>query len=57
MSRVLMYGIASTISRDIAETRLTREEAEELLAEVLEDEPDLAGVLYVAEIELPSSPN
>jgi hypothetical protein len=52
-----MYGIASTISRDIAETRLTREEAEALLAEVLEDEPDLADVLYVAEIELHSAEN
>jgi hypothetical protein len=35
----------------------TREEAEAVLAQVLEDEPDLASVLYVAEVELEASEN
>jgi hypothetical protein len=35
----------------------TREEAEPVLAQVLEDEPDLASVLYVAEVELEASEN
>lgn len=46
-----LYGIASHQSGDVDEWRTTQEEAEKVLAEVLEDEPELADVLYVAVIE------
>jgi hypothetical protein len=36
---------------------VSREEAEGVLAEILEDEPELADVLYVVEVELESSAN
>lgn len=45
-----LYGIASRQSGDVDEWRPTREEAEAVLARILEDEPELADVLYVAEI-------
>jgi hypothetical protein len=35
----------------------TREEAEAKLAEVLDDEPDLADVLYVADLKFDASAN
>jgi hypothetical protein len=49
---VRLYGLASRISRDVDEWRLTREDVEQVLADVLEDEPDLAATLYVFELEL-----
>jgi hypothetical protein len=47
-----LYGIASRHSDDVGEWRPTREEAESVLAQILKDEPGLAGVLYIAVIEL-----
>jgi hypothetical protein len=54
---MILYGIASRQSKDVDEFFVTRGEAERALAEVLCDEPDLAGVLYVDEIEFELSPN
>ncbi len=50
-----LYGIASRVSGDVDDWTASREEAEATLAEILRDEPDLADVLYVAELE--ASPN
>ncbi len=49
---VKIYGLASTISHDVDEWRLARDGAEAVLAEVLEDEPELEGALFVLEVEL-----
>ena len=46
-----LYGIASTQSKDVDEFFVTRDEAERVLEQVLQDEPDFASVLYVAEID------
>lgn len=54
---VKLYGIASRQSGDVDEWRATREEAEAVLAQVLADEPELAEVLYVAEVELEANEN
>lgn len=54
---VILYGIASTQSKDVDEFFVTRGEAERVLEEVLQDEPDFVGVLYVAEISFELSPN
>jgi hypothetical protein len=54
---VVLYGIASKQSKDVDEFLATRGEAERALEQVLHDEPNLAGVLYVAEIELEASNN
>jgi hypothetical protein len=56
-SPVTLYGLASRLSRDVDEWCETREEAEAILALVLADEPELADVLYVAEVELVTSEN
>lgn len=47
-----LYGIASAISGDVDEWSLTQAEAEQKLAEVIADEPHLAGALYVEAVEL-----
>ncbi len=52
-----LYGIASRQSGDTDEFRATWEEAEAVLAEMLEDEPELADVLYVVEIKVETSEN
>jgi len=49
---VKLYGIASRVSNDVDEWRESREDADAVLALVIEDEPDLAGLLYVAELDL-----
>jgi hypothetical protein len=54
---VRLYGIASKQSEDVDEFFVTRDEAERVLEQVVRDEPDLAEVLYVAEIEFELSPN
>ena len=51
-----LYGIASKQSKDVDEFFVTRAEAERALEHVLEDEPNFAEVLYVAEINLELSP-
>jgi hypothetical protein len=57
LRRDRLYGLASRQSGDVDEWRPSREEAEQVLAEVLKDEPDLAGTLYIAEVELETSAN
>jgi len=47
-----LYGIASAISRDIDDFAVTREEAERTLAEILHDEPSLAGLIWVEPVEM-----
>jgi hypothetical protein len=42
---------------DVNEFFVTRDEAERVLEQVLQDEPNFVGVLYVAEIELELSPS
>lgn len=54
---VKLYGLASRISGDVDEWWPTREEAEALLEVVLADEPELAGDLFVAAVELEARPN
>ena len=54
---VELYGIASRQSRDVDEWRSSHEEAERVLAEIVADEPELADVLYVTEVELHASAN
>lgn len=52
-----LYGIASKQSKDVDEFFVTRDEAERVLEQVLQDEPDFASVLYVAEIDFELSAN
>jgi hypothetical protein len=47
-----LYGIASAISRDIDDFAPTREAAERTLAEILRDEPSLAGVIWVEAVDV-----
>jgi hypothetical protein len=54
---VLVYGIASSVSRDVDDFYPTQAEAEATLAEILADEPDLVGTLWVEPFELDLSPN
>jgi hypothetical protein len=49
---VVVYGVISAVSEKSVELCLTREEAQAFIAEVEEDEPELAAVLRVEEIEL-----
>jgi hypothetical protein len=49
---MVLYGIASAISRDIDDLALTREAAERTLAEILSDEPTLAGLIWVKPVEV-----
>lgn len=54
---VLVYGIASRVSRDVDDFYPTRDEAEATLADILADEPELEGALWVEPVELDLSPN
>jgi hypothetical protein len=54
---VTLYGIASRTADDVDEWRLTRDEAERVLATILVDEPDFADDLYVATVALAVSLN
>lgn len=54
---VELYGLASHVTGDVVEWANTRAAAEELLLQVLGDDPDLAGVVYVATVQLEISPN
>jgi hypothetical protein len=49
---MVLYGIASAISRDIDDFALTREAAERALAEILRDEPSLDGLIWVEAVHL-----
>jgi hypothetical protein len=54
---VLLFGIASTLSGDIEIWSTTRDEADATLAEILRDEPDFEGALWVETIEFEYSLN
>jgi hypothetical protein len=56
-SRRILCGIASGIAGDIEIWYPTREQAEETLAEILRDEPDLALDLWVEPVEFQQSLN
>jgi len=53
----LLYGIASARSGDIEIWSTTRHEADATLAEILRDEPDFEGALWVETIEFEFSLN
>jgi hypothetical protein len=54
---VLVYGIASSVSRDVDDFYPTAGEAEATLAEILADEPELEGSLWVEPVDLDVSLN
>ena len=54
---MLVYGIASSVSHDVDDFFATAAEAEATLAEILADEPELEGSLWVESVELALSPN
>ena len=49
---VLVFGVISAMTEKSVDLLLTREEAEAFITEVEGDEPDLAALLRVEEIEL-----
>ena len=49
---MIVFGIASGLSQDVDDFCATREEAEAALAEVLADEPDFEGALWVEPVRL-----
>ena len=54
---MMFYGIASLLSHDIEHFSSSQEDAEEILAGILADEPDFEGALWVAVIEFEESLN
>ena len=52
-----LYGIASSVSRDVDDFYPTAAEAEATLAEILADESELEGMLWVEPVELELSSN
>jgi hypothetical protein len=54
---VVVYGIASSLSRDVDDFYPTAAEAEATLAEILADEPELEGALWVEPVEIDVSLN
>jgi len=53
----LLYGIASALSGDIEIWSTTSDEADATLAEILRDEPEFEGELWVETIEFEYSLN
>lgn len=49
---MVVYGIASSLSHDVADFYDTREEAEAALAQVFRDAPELEGTLWIERVEL-----
>ena len=49
---MVIYGIASSLSHDVADFYDTREEAEAALAQVFRDAPELEGVLWIERVEV-----
>jgi hypothetical protein len=54
---MILCGIASGRSGDIVIWSMTRDEADATLAEILRDEPDFEGALWVETIEFEYSLN
>jgi hypothetical protein len=57
MREVIVYGIASRLSGDIEDFYTTRDEAEATLAQILADEPELEGQLWVQDVAFEVSRN
>ena len=57
MRQVIVYGIASSLSEDIDDFYASRDEAEAALAQILADEPEFDGQLWVEAVELEVSRN
>ena len=54
---MVLYGIASSLSCDIDDFYASAEEAAAALAQIFADEPELAGALWVEQIEFELSAN
>jgi hypothetical protein len=54
---MILYGIASALLGDIEIWSTTHDEADATLAEILRDEPDFEGALWVETIEFEYSLN
>jgi hypothetical protein len=50
--QVIVFGIASGLSHDVTDFYASAAEAEAALAQVVAEEPDLEGTLWVEAIEL-----
>ena len=57
MREVIVYGIASSLSGDVEDFYATRDEAEATLAEILADEPQFEGLLWVQGVAFEVSRN
>ena len=57
MREVIVYGIASSLSEDINDFYARRDEAESALAQILADEPEFDGQVWVEAVELEVSRN
>jgi hypothetical protein len=54
---VLFYGVVSAQTEKAIELFLERDQAEAFIAEVAEDEPELAALLSVRVLEFEQAPN
>jgi hypothetical protein len=54
---MIVYAVVSADTEHAVEVFLRREDAEQMLAEALSDEPEWIDTLSVEPIELPLSPN
>jgi hypothetical protein len=57
MREVIVYGIASSLSGDVEDFYATRDEAEATLTQILVDEPEFEGQLWVQPVALEVSRN
>ena len=57
MREVIVYGIASRLSGDVDDFYATRDEAETALAQILADEPEFEGQLWVQGVAFEVSRN
>ena len=57
MRELIVYGIASSLSGDVDDFYATRDEAEATLAQILADEPQFEGQLWVQHVAFEVSRN
>ena len=57
MREVIVYGIASSLSGDVEDFYATRDEAEATLTQILADEPEFEGQLWVQPVAFEVSRN
>ena len=57
MREVIVYGIASSLSGDVEDFYATRDEAEATLAQILAEEPEFEGQLWVQAVGFEVSRN